>query len=199
MTSFHMSDTFFRIRRYLRNLGERDLSQYTVQYENGRYSISHWNYPEHPRPNASQLSQITINQVSEEKRSMIREYHVNDIYTFQTSSSDPTTYTVIRNNACSFLSGREIRLSNVGYYRISVTGRCQGEMDIMLINAERESTANPTVIHTEKLSTLNECFSFVSVIKTDTPQERTYLQFIISQSSIRNHSISGTIIVEYVR
>jgi hypothetical protein len=72
-------------------------------------------------------------------------------------------------------------------------------MDIMLINAERESTANPTVIHTEKLSTLNECFSFVSVIKTDTPQERTYLQFIISQSSIRNHSISGTIIVEYVR
>jgi hypothetical protein len=130
---------------------------------------------------------------------MIREYHVNDIYTFQTSSSDPTTYTIIRNNACSFLSGREIRLSNIGYYRISVTGRCQGEMDIMLINAERESTANPTTIHTEKISTINECFSFVSIIKAETPQERAYLHFVISQSSIRNHSISGTIIVEYVR
>jgi hypothetical protein len=72
-------------------------------------------------------------------------------------------------------------------------------MDIMLINAERESTANPTTIHTEKISTINECFSFVSIIKAETPQERVYLHFVISQSSIRNHSISGTIIVEYVR
>ena len=199
MTSFSMSDTFFRMRRYLRNIGERDLSEYTVQYENGRYSISHWNYPEHPQPSASQLSQITINQVLEEKRSMIREYHVNDIYTFHTGNADPTTYTVVRNNACSFLSGREIRLSNIGYYRISVTGRCRGEVDIMLINTARESTANPTVIHTEKISTINECFSFVSVIKTDAAQERAYLHFIISQSSIENHSISGTIIVEYVK
>jgi hypothetical protein len=194
-----MPDTFFRIRRYLRNLQENDFVHYTVQYENGEYTISYWGYPEHPRPTASQLSQITTNQVLEEKKSMIREHHINDIYTFQSGHTTPTTYTVVRNNACSLLSGREIRLSNVGYYRITVAGKCQGEMDIKLMNAERESIQNAVTMHVEKVLANNEYYNFISIIKTDTPQERMYLNFVVSQISGESYNINGTVIVEFIK
>jgi len=194
-----MTDTFFRIRRYLRNMQESDLTHYSVQYENGEYTISYWGYPEHPEPNVSQLSHINTNQVLEEKKNMIREHHVNDIYTFQAGNITPTTYTVVRNNACSLLSGREIRLSNVGYYRITVAGTCQGELSLKLMNAERESIQNAVAVHVENILTNNEHYNFVSIIKTDTPQERMYLNFVISQSSGEDYNINGTIIVEFIK
>lgn len=194
-----MPDTFFRIRHYLRNLEESDLSHYNVQHENGHYTISYWGYPEYPRPNASQLTRITINQVLEEKKSMIPKYHVNDVYTFLTGNDNPMTYTVIRNNSCSLLSGREVRLSFIGYYRITITGTCQGELDIKLMNAPHQSNFNATPIHIKKVLTDDDYFSFVSIIKTDTRRERMFLNFVINQNSITNYSINGTIIVEHVK
>ena len=77
MSSFRASDTFFRIRRYLRNLGETDMNSFAVQCENETYIISEWNYPEHPRPEASHLSDITTSQIQEEKREKIDDQRVS--------------------------------------------------------------------------------------------------------------------------
>ena len=83
MASFRASDTFFRIRRYLRNLGETDMNLFAVQYQNETYTISEWDYPEHPRPDASHLSQITIHQIQEESIIQLISIHIESTKVLQ--------------------------------------------------------------------------------------------------------------------
>ena len=173
------------------------MNSFAVQYENEAYTISEWDYPEHPRPEASDLSQLTTSQIQEEKRSMIREFHTIDIYTYRVDGSS-TAYTTIRGNACSFLSGREIRLTKEGYYRITVSGTSQGRN--FQLNLTQAGSTNTTIVHSKKITTENNYFSIVSSIKTTSTQDKIYMGIIIDRGRANdNYFLEGTILAEYVK
>ena len=195
MSSFRASDTFFRIRRYLRNQGETDMNSFAVQCENETYIISEWNYPEHPRPEASHLSDITTSQIQEERKSMIREYHTIDIYTYRVAGGS-STYTTIRGNACSFLSGREIRLTKEGYYRITASGTSQGRN--FQLSLTQAGSSDATVVNSIKIAIENHYFSIVSIIKATSTQEKIYMGLDIDRGET-SYFLEGTILVEYVK
>ena len=196
MASFRASDTFFRIRRYLRNLGETDMNLFAVQCENETYTISEWDYPEHPRPDASHLSEITTHQIQEERKSMIREHHTIDIYTYRVNEGS-SAYTTIRGNACSFLSGREIRLTKEGYYRITVSGTSQGRN--FQLNLSHAGISNATVVYSTNITTENNYFSIVSIIKTTSTQDKIYMGVVIHRGVTDNYFLEGTILAEYIK
>ena len=106
MASFRASDTFFQIRRYLRNLGETDMNLFAVQCENETYTISEWDYPEHPRPDASHLSEITTHQIQEERKSMIREHHTIDICTYRVNKVLQLIQPFVAMHAVSYPEGK---------------------------------------------------------------------------------------------
>ena len=196
MSSFRASDTFFRIRRYLRNLGETDMSSFAVQCENETYTISEWDYPEHPRPDASHLCEITTHRIQEvERKSMIREYHTIDIYTYRVAGGS-STYTTIRGNACSFLSGREIRLTKEGYYRITASGTSQGRN--FQLSLTQAGSGDVTLVNLIKIAIENRYFSIVSIIKTTSTQEKIYMGVDIDRGET-SYFLEGTILVEYVK
>jgi len=186
-----MADTFFRIRKYLRSLGETNFVHYRVQYENGQYTISEWNYTNRVRPIQAQLDQITLAEIAEEKKEKV--IHYTDIYSFRVDIvTNRTNYNVIRHNTVSLLFAREIRFSSVGYYRITVTGVSQGSVQTKLMNYATNT------LHIEKVIAY---FSFTSIIRSTRQAQDNFT--IVTEfdpnHSDQNSNVTGTILVEFMK
>jgi hypothetical protein len=92
--------------------------------------------------------------------------------------------------------GREIRPSNIGYYRFTITGMLDGDgdLEIKLSHATRETSANPTTIHIEIVAN-RRYFNFVSILRTEKEQERVFISIVVNEPA----SAAGSILVEVIK
>lgn len=205
---FYIMDMFFRVRRYVRQLtslaGETDLSLFQVQYENGQYNIL-WYYENYEKPTFQQLSEISAADIEDEKSKFYAELllYTSDIYTYNitvdekqiTDAGDQPVVrevpiTVVRANTPS-RRPRRIQLTNLGYYRVTISGASKGNIEIV-VNQRYTGRRGEVAIY--KSISSDENHSFVALVES-----RGTADFLHMKISTRAPcKLQGNILVEYL-
>jgi hypothetical protein len=186
-----MPDKYFRVRRYLRDLGETNLDNFRVLYDNSNFKISEWHYTDREKPTDEQLALILQADVDAELAETQKIPYISDVYKFLKKTD--IDFTVVRDNSVSILIGRRIQFLKSGCYKIFISGYCitaDGEM----VLAHNSADAVPFVIHKEGMSTANY-YSFVIIVQTRALYDSISFVFKIKPGSSAN--ITGNILIEY--
>ena len=78
-----------------------------------------------------------------------------------------------------------------------MSGTSQGR-DFQL-NLSQAGLRNATVVCSTNITTENNYFSIVSIIKTTSTQDKIYMSVVIDRGVTDNYFLEGTILAEYVK
>lgn len=188
---------YFRVRRYLRNRGEADLDKYQVQYENDVYTITKWDYSDHPQPSLEILQQLSSADVNDEIEKIVKPAHTSDIYAFASQQNNRIEISAHRQNFCSVLSENQILLNKNGLYRITLSGeqwvRGMGTTEFKLLFTNNEGTT--TMIYTTAFMGVSS-IDYVCLLSITEPS-KLHPQVHV-RPNLTSYQLSGHVLVEFM-
>jgi hypothetical protein len=175
----------------LRDLGETNLDNFRVLYDNNSFKISEWHYTDREKPTDEQLALIQQADIDAELAETQKIPYISDVYTFLKQTD--LDFTVVRDNSVSILFGNRIKFLKSGCYKIFISGYfTTGDGEMVLV--QNTAGAIPFVIHKEEISHADH-YSFVIIVRTRALYDSINFVFKIKPGSSAN--INGNILIEY--